>query len=93
MNPSIIVDPESWAFWNNIEYAYCAIPDIEEVFDGVHSVYAIGNDCVGAKLTIDTASALSAPPDLRDFTQMAYLGKAIYRLRREETLAGMEMGT
>lgn len=80
---------EWWATQFNVEVAFCLLPSLEQVLDGVFTVAALGNDGTPVHIILSSEEAAKVDADAVAQIEMAWLGKALMAVRRDETLAGL----
>lgn len=80
---------EWWAYQLNVEAAWCWLPDIQMVMDGVVSVAALGNDNTRIHILLSADESAACDPDALAQVSMVWLGKALTAVRREEIMAGL----
>lgn len=84
MIPMLASEAAWWARKNNVEAAWCWMPNAQTVIDGVVAVGAYGNDGTGVRILLDSDECHRADPDTLAQIGMLFLGKALAAVRREE---------
>ena len=77
-------DVEFWMYQNNMEVLWCRLPTFEEVMEGSHSLYGIGNDAVGVQLILNTEETAKADDETLIFIELVNVGRAIGSIRYKE---------
>jgi hypothetical protein len=81
----LAVEAEWWARERNVEALWCWLPTFDQVCDGVHVVTALGNDAMAANIVVDNDISAMAAGRGGEQAQLAYLGRFLGQIRREET--------
>jgi hypothetical protein len=80
----LALEAEWWARQHNIEALWCWLPTFEQVCDNVHIVTALGNDAMAVNVVVDNDVAAMAAGRGGEQVQLAYLGRFLAQIRREE---------
>ena len=91
MKGMLAASADYWLRQRNVEMVWCNLRTLDEVMDGTHSVFALGNDGMGVQLVFSTDAVLEADDDaVLVLTQLGYLGKAMQRVRYQEMTGDLD---
>lgn len=74
---------EWWFTQSNVEAVACVLPTFEHVMDGIHLVWAAGNDAMLVQATIRTEQAELDRAN-SEVVQLVYLGRCLRAARMAE---------
>lgn len=78
------MNAERWLLTRNIEVLWCQLPGYEQVMNGSHLVYAVGNDGMGVAIEVQPERMQGIDTDEVDIVELMYITRALMNLRMQE---------